>query len=82
MHTRALSNTVSLLIHINFLDLNLPGDVLSIYTAGTDTSTESLYWAIAYMVVFQERIYTEIKQTVGKESKTYLKLLQYVNHVV
>lgn len=39
------------------------------YIAGTDTTSESLYWAILYMVLYpdvQERIYTEIKKEIGK----------------
>jgi len=43
--------------------------VSQLYIAGTETTTTSLRWAFLYLVLYpemQEKIYQEIKSTIGK----------------
>lgn len=50
------------------VDLNLITSVMSLYLAGTDTSSSQLYWAFLYMVLYpevQQKIYREIREHIG-----------------
>lgn len=43
------------------------------YVAGTDTTSESLYWAFLYMVMYpdvQERVYDEVHEKLGESHDT------------
>jgi len=43
--------------------------VMSLYLAGTDTTSSQLYWAFLYAVLhpeIQTRIYSEIKEHIGE----------------
>lgn len=45
-------------------------EILGLYLAGTDTASESLYWAVVYMVLHsevQEKVYEEIRKTIGEK---------------
>lgn len=51
---------------------HLLSTLVQIYSAGTDTTSCTLYWAFLYMVVHpevQQAIYQEIEDTIGKQEE-------------
>ncbi|XP_067945567.1 cytochrome P450 2B19-like [Watersipora subatra] len=60
--------------YTQFHDLNLKTSVMSLYLAGTDTTSSQLYWAFLYMVLYpeiQEKIREEIRDHIGERKVTY-----------
>jgi len=57
-----------------FTVVNFLTTVMQFYIAGTDTTSSQLYWCYLYAGLYpevQEKIYLEIKQTVGERPVTY-----------
>ena len=49
-------------------DNDLLSALVGLYTAGTDTTSNSLYWTFLYMVLYpeiQKRMHDEIKELLG-----------------
>ena len=49
-------------------DNNLLSALVGLYTAGTDTTSNSLYWTFLYMVLYpeiQKKMHDEIKELLG-----------------
>ena len=63
-----ISSLLKFVFYCCLSDSNLIGVAANTYLAGTDTTSQALYWIFLYLVLYpdvQEEIYTEITHSIG-----------------
>ncbi|XP_078081266.1 cytochrome P450 2J6-like [Mustelus asterias] len=72
----------------SFLESKMMGTVLNLFSAGTETTSTTLRWALLYMMLhpeLQSKVHEEIDRVVGKERKPTLEdreEMPYTNAVI